>query len=95
MACSQPSRSRPGQECCESIDSGEAAAGWRAGSWGAGMGLKAEAGTGARTGSRCESPLLQCHHCAVMSQWPGPRSPTTSGRLDRATSGMDLKQALP
>lgn len=50
MAWRRPSRSRPGQGRWEFLDSGGAAGGCRAGPSGAGMGLEADAGTGARTG---------------------------------------------
>ena len=59
MAWSQPSRSRPGQGRWESLDSGGAAGGWRAGSSGSGMGLMAGAGTGAHLGEVLPIPPLQ------------------------------------
>ena len=55
MAWMRPSRSKLGQGRWESINSGGAASSWRAGPSGSGMDLEADAGKGARSGSRCGS----------------------------------------
>ena len=56
MAWRRPSRSRPGQERWESIDSGGAAGSWLTGSSGSGMGLEVAAKAWARTGQALPTP---------------------------------------
>jgi hypothetical protein len=65
----EPIETGPGAQ--GTLDSGGAAGGWRAGLSGSGMGLEAEAGKGARSGSRCGSLFSSA---TLALRWPSGKA---------------------